>query len=121
MRRDADDGLSRVALRPQRANLGRGEVAGRQMNAVGIAGERDVGAAVDEQPRLRRGAANCVDGLAREDFQLASGEVLLAKLDVVHACSGRLGNAAEKRAALLGVGAGTGTAVGDVVEQHQMS
>ncbi len=93
------------------------------MNAIGAGGQSHVRAGVDEESSsssvarswfLR--AAEGFDRLLRQPLQFARGKIFFAKLDVVHATAGGVGDLIEQLAATHRLVPGKRGAVSDVVE-----
>jgi hypothetical protein len=88
------------------------------MHAVGVAGQRNVCATVDQELAGAGVVAHSPHRVPRQAFEFTQGKVFLAKLDVIHTGARRLGNLAQHGRALLGFCAAECLAIGYVVEQH---
>ena len=92
------------------------------MDAVGLDGEGDIRAGVDQESSsqvavLSSQLGDDADGFSGERFQVARGQIFFAELDVVDTGACGFGNFFEEAAMAGGFVSGEGCAVGDVVEK----
>ena len=104
----------------QRARVRGGDIAARQVHAVGANRQRHIRAMVDQQPR-RPFAADRLQGFAGELLQFPDREVFLTQLNVIDTRGGSLANGAEKLSPALRFTPRKLASIRYVVSQHRAS
>jgi len=92
------------------------------MNSVGVHGQSNVSAGVDEQPGspVLVLSSQLVDGFARESFQLAGSQIFFAQLNEIDAAARSFVHFVDELPVARHFASGELRAVGDVVEEQDV-
>ena len=85
-----------ATIRPDRSQVGGRNVVRAQMHSIGSAGEGNVCAGVYQNTSIQFVVLRSqFDDLAGQDFEVVSGEIFFAQLDVIHAAASGMGHGCE--------------------------